>query len=146
MQQSLIDLIDSLPALSLLEKFRDLKEVKTVPLKRGDTLLVFMQPHCPDSIELSRQIMERSASDALFSSSCSVVYVNAMDDGRILTDRFQDTEMMYPMFRSSDYAKLADGRTVMPKVYIIGKDSSVDGVYYQHHGEGFESFDLDEAS
>lgn len=136
--------IASLPLLSRLEGLRDLKEVKSVPLARGDTILVFMQPNCPDSIGLSRQIMERSASDALFSSACSVVYVNAMDNGRIMTDRFQDTDMMYPSFTSSAYEKLADGRTVMPKVYIIGKDK-VDGVYYQHHGEGFESFELDEA-
>ena len=133
-----------LPSLSRLQGLRELQEVERVPLNRGDTILVFMQPHCPDSIGLSRQIMERSASDASFSNACSVVYVNAMDKGRILTERFQDTKMMYPSFRSSEYEKLADGLTVMPKVYIIGKDK-VRGVYYQHHGEGFQSFELNEA-
>ena len=70
--------------------------------------------------------MERSASDASFSNACSVVYVNAMDNGRILTERFQDTEMMYPSFRSSEYDKLADGLTVMPKVYIMERTKCVE--------------------
>ena len=100
-----------------------------------DSLLVFMQPRCPDS-----QKFRDMLSDAKFTkeNNCDVKFVNVYGGGELMSSAFVGQGRKYPDFTSEFYRMLSkedNTSTVLPKIYKKTLGGVVYGCYYRNHGK-----------
>lgn len=120
-------------------------EDTTLDLRRTDSLLVFMQPNCPDSIKIRDML---GACNFTRENNCNVTFVNVLDNGKRMSESFDTSHDVYPSYSSSFYEKLSDDDhtgTLLPKVYKQSLGGEVSGCYYRNHGiNGLKSIQFDQ--
>ena len=108
---------------------------EVLDLYRTDSVLVLMQPSCPDSIRFRDML-----SNAKFTkeNGCDVKFVNVRGGGEMMSSSFVGQGRKYPDFTSEFYNVLSDKdhvSTVLPKIYKKSLGGIVQGCYYRNHGK-----------
>lgn len=129
----------SAPVFSSLIDF-GIKSTDTLEVRPSDTLLVMMQPRCPDS----KALRDKLRSVSFTSENGRVYYVNAHGNGELMTTAFGSAgKGSYPSYDAEVYSKINKRvGSVLPKVYKCSVGGTVDGVYYMNHGAGLKEVRL----
>ena len=108
---------------------------EVLDLYQTDSVLVLMQPSCPDS-----RAFRDMLSNAKFTkeNECNVKFVNVYGGGEMMSSSFVGQGRKYPDFTSEFYNVLSDKdhvSTVLPKIYKKSLGGIVQGCYYRNHGK-----------
>ena len=111
------------------------EDQRVLEVSASDTLLVFMQPSCPDS----KKVRDWLRAIDCTSENGRVVYANVHAGGKLLTTAFASSgKGCYPSFDAALYRAMNDKfGTVLPKVFRLSIGQQLDPlVYYTNHGTG----------
>lgn len=122
-------------SIKLSELPLSIDKSSVLDLYSTDSLLVFMQPRCPDSKRFRDMLSEAKFTKE---NNCDVKFVNVYGGGQLMSSSFVSQGRKYPDFTSEFYRMLSkedNTSTVLPKIYKKSLGGVVKGCYYRNHGE-----------
>ena len=122
-------------SIKLSELPLSIDKSSVLDLYSTDSLLVFMQPRCPDSKRFRDMLSEAKFTKE---NNCDVKFVNVYGGGELMSSSFVGQGRKYPDFTSEFYRMLSNDDntgTVLPKIYKKSLGGVVKGCYYRNHGE-----------
>ena len=132
----------SLPSLKSLQACSIMNSEQTLlDLRPSDSVVVFMQPRCPDSKKMRDWLR---AVDFTVENG-RVSYVNVHANGKLMTTAFEPAgKGSYPSYDADLYRAMNDKfGTVLPKLFRLSVGGKVDPVlYYTNHGDGLKEIRL----